>query len=203
MADFCTLSDVEELLQIEISDADQIASCERAITEATAAIKNYCHQTIAEVEDDEYVFDVVAPRWRLVLPEIPVTSVASVVEDGETLTEGDDEDYVVGNDGILWRRGARWPAGPQIVTVTYTHGYTTLPNDVVGVCTRAASRVFQAGLRAAEVEGVPGVASKSLGDFSVSFASEAGGEGVMGVSGSRLLLLSEKDILDKYRYVGP
>jgi len=51
---------------------------------------------------------------------------------------------------------------------------------------------------------VPGVASKGLGDYSVSFASEAGGgvgEGLMGVSGARMLLLSEKDILDRYRYV--
>jgi len=38
----------------------------------------------------------------------------------------------------------------------------------------------------------------------VSYASEVGGgvgEGLMGVSGARMLLLSEKDILDRYRYV--
>jgi len=48
------------------------------------------------------------------------------------------------------------------------------------------------------------VAAKSLGDYAVSFASEVGGgvgEGLMGVSGARMLLLSEKDILNKYRYV--
>jgi len=66
------------------------------------------------------------------------------------------------------------------------------------VCTRAAARAYQAGLRSADADGIPGVASKSLGDFSVSFAGE-GAEGVMGASAARMLLLSEKDILDRYR----
>jgi hypothetical protein len=49
-----------------------------------------------------------------------------------------------------------------------------------------------------------GIASLSLGDYAVSYGSEAGGgigEGVMGVSAARVLLLSEKDILNRYRYV--
>jgi hypothetical protein len=206
VADFCTVDDVEELLQIEISDADKIDSCERAIEEATAAIKNYCHQTIEEVEDDEYTFDIeISRRKKLFLPELPVTSVASVVEDGTALTEGDDEDYQLGNDGVLHRIDDYWARGVQIVSVTYTHGYATIPDDVVGVCTRAAARAYQAGLRSSESDAVPGVESKSIGDFSVSYSSGAGGvgEGVMGVSGSRMLLLSEKDILNKYRYRGP
>jgi len=69
---------------------------------------------------------------------------------------------------------------------------------------RSASRVYQAGLRAKEINGVTGVQSTSLGDYSVSFGSEQGGgvgEGVMGASAARGLLLSEKDILDKYRMV--
>lgn len=204
MADFCTVVDVEKLLQINITDADQIASCERAIEEATAAIKNYCNQEIEQHVDDEIAIDVWAPRWNIVLPQMPVISVASVVEDGETLVEGDDEDYMLAQYGQLVRRGARWAVGPQIVTVTYTHGYAMLPDDIVAVCTRAAARVYQAGLRASENGGISGVASKSLGDFSVSYTSGGGGvgEGVMGVSGSRMLLLSEKDMLDKYRYRG-
>lgn len=201
---FCTVADVENLLQIEIEADD--ASCLRAIEEATEAIKNYCHQEIEEVEDDEVTFDV--PRFylkKLFLPELPVTSVATVVEDGDALTEGDDEDYQLGNDGVLHRIDDYWEKGIRIVTVTYTHGYATIPDDIVAVCTRAAARAYQAGLRSAEAEGVPGVASRALGDFSVSYVSGGGGvgEGVMGVSGSRMLLLSEKDMLARYRYVGP
>ena len=66
---------------------------------------------------------------------------------------------------------------------------------------RAAARAYQAGLRAAEVEGVPGVASKSLGDYSVSYAGEGGGAGesVLGASAAPILLRSEKELLNRYR----
>jgi len=201
MADFCTVQDVMDLLQIEIAEAGQVASCQRAITEATAAIRNYCHQQIELVEDDTWTFDVRPARWNLLLPELPVVEVSSVVEDDETLDDGDD--YKLANFGQLVRVGRRWAAGIQIVTVTYTHGYSAIPDDVVGVCTRAAARAYQAGLKSVDSLGVPGVTAKALGDFSVSFTSEAGGgvgEGLMGVSGARMLLLSEKDMLNRYRY---
>ena len=201
MADFCTKQDVENLLQIEISDKDKIASCARAIAEATEAIRNYCHQYIELVSDDEITLDC-AGGSRLFLPELPVTEVTEVIEDGEILTE--DDDYKLGQYGILHRVNQDWAAGVQIITVTYPHGHATLPDDIVTVATRAAARSYQAGLKASETKGVPGVSAKSLGDFAVSFASEAGGgvgEGLMGVSGARMLLLSEKDILDRYRYV--
>jgi len=202
MADFCTVSDVANLLQIEITAADKIASCARAITEATAAIRNYCHQYIELVTDDTITLDC-AGGTRLFLPELPVVSVSAVVEDDEGLTE--DDDYKLGQYGILHRVNRDWEAGIQIVTITYTHGYATLlPDDIVAVATRAAARAFQAGLKASETDGVPGISAKSLGDYSVSYASEAGGgvgEGVIGASGARMLLLSEKDILDRYRYV--
>ena len=199
MADFCTIADLVALLQIEI-EYDNL-SAQRAITEATAAIRNYCHQTIELVEDDEYTFDVRPARWNLLLPELPVVEVSTVVEDDETLDDGDD--YKLANFGQLVRVGRRWAAGIQIVTVTYSHGYATIPDDVVGVCTRAAARAYQAGLKSVDSLGVPGVTAKALGDFSVSFTSEAGGgvgEGLMGVSGARMLLLSEKDVLNRYRY---
>jgi len=200
MADFCTVDDLIELLQIDISDADAVASAERAITEATAAIKNYCHQEIALVEDDEITLDVWARTHKLVLPQMPVISVASVVEDGETLTEGDDEDYVLVEHGILYRVGQFWAVGPQIVTVTYTHGYSEIPQNIVDICARAAARVYQAGLMSAATDGVPGISATSLGDYSVSYNLGQSGLGLLGVSGARLLLKSEKEILDLYRY---
>jgi len=195
---------VENLLQIEITSAAQIAACQRAIGEATEAIRNYCHQHIELVTDDEITLDC-AGGTKLFLPELPVISVAEVLEDEETLTV--DDDYKLGQWGILHRVDSDWAVGIQIITITYTHGYDAydaLPDDIVAVATRAAARVFQVGLRAADTEGVPGVSAKALGDYSVSYASEVGGgvgEGLMGVSGARMLLLSEKDILDRYRYV--
>jgi len=204
MANFCTVQDVENFLQITITGADKVASVVRAITEATEAIRNYCHQHIDEVVDDIITLDC-AGGTRVFLPELPVTQVAEVIEDEEALVVEDD--YLLGQYGILHRVGQDWAVGIQIVTVIYTHGYDaydSLPDDIVAVATRAASRAYQAGLKAAETAGVPGVSAMSLGDYSVSYASEAGGgvgEGLMGASGARMLLLSEKDILNRYRYM--
>lgn len=201
MADFCTIADIEDFLQLEIDEADKVASAQRAITEATAAIKNYCRQYLEVVEDDEITLDC-RGGTKLNLPELPVVEVSEVVEDGETLTV--DDDYKLGQHGILHRIGAKWKAGVQIVEVTYTHGYDVdddeLPEIIRDIATRAASRAYQAGLRSAEVDGVPGVASLSIGDYSVTFSGEMGGgagEGIMGASASRMLLLSEKDALDR------
>lgn len=207
MGYFCTRQDVEDFLQIEINGIAKRASCTRAIKEVTEVIRNYCHQYIELVEDDVITLDHEGNDNRLFLPELPVISVARVVEDGELLTPGADEDYQLGQYGILHRVNRNWEAGIQIVRVTYTHGYSLydeLPDDIIGVATRAAARAYQAGLRASETGGVPGVSSLGLGDYSISYVGETGGgagEGVMGASAARLLLLSEKDTLNRYRYV--
>jgi hypothetical protein len=199
MADFASVADIEALLQLPITTAVQIASANMALKDATAAIRNYCRQFLERVTDETITLDSVV-GMRLFLPELPAVSITEVIEDGKTLVV--DDDYKLGQYGILHRVGKMWPAGIQLVEVTYTHGYLVIPDDIVAVCTRAASRAYQAGLKAVDSAGVPGIASKTLGDFSVSFQSEGGGgtgEGVLGASAARLLLLSEKDILDTYR----
>jgi hypothetical protein len=199
---FCTVTDIENFLMVTIhTDAVKNASALRAIAEATEAIKNYCHQQI-ELVTETITLDYDGVGWKIFLPELPVVSVASVIEDGDTLVV--DDDYKLGQHGILRRVDDDWATGTQIVQITYTHGYTTIPDDIVGVCTRAAARAYQAGLAAAAVGAVAGVASMTLGDYSYSLGSGAGGgagEGIMGASAARMLLLSEKDILNRYRYV--
>lgn len=201
MSNFCTIQDVRDFLQMPITDADQVAAVELAIGWATEAIRNYCHQYIERVTDEEITLDCDG-GVKLFLPELPVIEVAEVVEDGETLAV--DDDYKAAAHGVLHRVNQDWVSGVQVITITYTHGYSPLPADVVAVCARAASRAFQAGLKASDADGIAGVQSKSLGDYSVTFASEHGGgvgEGLMGASGARMLLLSEKDTLNRYRYV--
>ena len=199
MANFAAVTDIESFLQVDITTAVQLASANRALTEASAAIRNYDRQYLERIDDEDITLDSTGGT-RLFLPELPVLNVSKVVEDGVTLTQGDD--YKLGQHGILHRVDQKWAEGIQNITITYTHGYNVIPDDIVAVCTRAASRAYQAGLRAADSDGLMGVASKSLGDFSVAFASESGGgtgEGIMGASAARMLLLSEKDTLDKYR----
>src|SRR3972149_1325412 len=202
MADFAMIADIEAFLHEAIPPPEQLAPAAMGLKDASAAIRNYTHQYLDWVADDAITLDSPGGS-RLFLPQLPVLSVASVVEDDESLTV--DDDYKLGMYGILHRVGAKWASGIQIVTIIYTHGYLIIPDDIVAVCVRAASRAYQAGLKAADSDGIPGIASKALGDFSVSFQSEGGGgvgEGVLGASAARLLLLSEKDVLDAYRVKG-
>lgn len=194
---FCEVSDLENLLQVTIPAA-KLDAAQRAIDAATEAIKNYCRQTLEAVEDDPVTLDCTGGS-RIVLPEMPVTEVSEVIEDGETLTATDD--YKLGQHGILHRVGANWAAGVQVITVTYSHGYSIIPDDIVDVCARAAARAYQAGLRAEQVAAVPGVQAHSLGDYQVQFGAEAAqaGEGTLGASAAPILLASERRILDKYR----
>ena len=209
MADFCTVGDIEDFLQLTIAAGAQTDAAEAAIDEAMAAIRNYCHQTISLVEDDEHTFDVSARCQKLFLPELPVTEISKVEEEDSTGTMAEltvTDDYKLARNGVVHRVDYFWTAGVQTVTVTYSHGHATIPDDVKKVCVRAAARAFQAGLRAAESDGISGVAGMTLGDYSVTYGSEqsggVSGGSMLGASAAPMLLPSEKRMLDKYRFVG-
>jgi hypothetical protein len=195
---FCVVEDLELFLQISIPLASRPAAS-RAITEATAAIQNYCQQVLAAVANETITLDCHGGA-RLFLPELPVTTLTSVTENGALLVK--DTDYKLAQNGILHRLWQPWGYGTdgiQMVKVVYSHGYAAIPEDIVSIATRAASRAYQAGLRAAETGAVTGVTATTLGDYSVTYGGGAAAEGVMGASAAPLLLQSEKELLDKYR----
>lgn len=162
---------------------------------ATGAIRAYTNQTISRVTSDV----VVLPgSWsnRLELPERPVASVATVKIDDTTLVA--DTDYVwdgrwtllrgtseagvlVINDGTLISSHGDWGGAGAQVTVTYTHGFATIPDDIKGVCLALAAR---------SLASPDGVNSESVGSYSVSYSRSGGA-----VS----LLDEERRLLDRYR----
>jgi hypothetical protein len=205
---FARVQDVADLLRITIDPAD--TGVLRALAEATAAIQNYTRQTLALVADDEVTFDMACGQQILFLPQVPVVSVASVEEDGEALVAGRDEDYLLSGSKLhRMPKGAAWREGIQIVTVTYTHGFPLdydfdgWPDDIRGVCTRMAARVFQAGITAAETGGASGASGTTIGDYQVSYGATAQvspSGSLLGASAAPILLRSEKEILDRYKY---
>jgi hypothetical protein len=197
MAAFCTIADLEAFLQVAIGSPN--ASATAAIASASAAIQNYTRQRIEQVAGDVLTLTVEAHRSVLLLPEQPVTGVASVVEDGTTLSVGTD--YRWTSAGMLVRQSRAWNSGWQEVVITYTHGYATIPDDLKGVCIRAAARAYQAGLRAAAAGGIAGIQSEQLPDYSVSFTPEtaSGAASSLGASAAPILLQSEREILARYR----
>jgi hypothetical protein len=197
MAAFCEIADLEAFLQVSIGTPN--ASAEAAIAAASAAIQNYTRQRIEQVASDVLTLTVEAHRSVILLPEQPVTAVASVVEDGTALTVGTD--YRWTSAGLLVRQSRVWNSGWQEVVITYTHGYATIPDDLKGVCIRAAAREYQAGLRAAAAGGIAGIQSEQLPDYSVSFTPEtaSGQASSLGASAAPILLPTEKQVLDRYR----
>lgn len=198
----CTVEDLSLFLHLEIPTTAEVL---RAIEGATAAVQNYCRQQLVSVAND-----VVTLRSRgqetLILPEQPVTAVASVVENGVALVN--DQDYTWEANGLLWRWSRWWPwstvtspSVPGTVVVTYSHGYAVIPQPLREVCIRAASRAYQSGLRTAALSGVPGVQSEALPDYTISYQPDtaAGGASSLGASAAPFLLPSEQAMLAPFR----
>jgi hypothetical protein len=132
---FATTDDLADVLGYEVDPED--AQALAALDAATALIQAYTGQTIEQVADDVITLDGSGTRV-LLLPELPVTNVASVSVDGEALAA---TDYQWSADGYLRRTGsATWPADLRSVEVEYTHGYAVLPALIVSLTAKLAAR---------------------------------------------------------------
>lgn len=156
---------------------------------ATGLIQNETGQTLSAVAGDEIEL---RGNWtdRLWLPQRPVTAVSAITVDGIAAPAGD---YTWTPDGCVTidcesqiinagnRRGY-WGGPGIIVAVTYSHGFTVIPDDIKGVCLALAARIQSAPNGGA-------VASESLGAYSVTYSREFSG----------MLTADEKKILKRYR----
>ncbi|MGH3099317.1 MAG: hypothetical protein ACRDMV_25330 [Streptosporangiales bacterium] len=165
------------------------------LEDASVAVRNYTHQVISYVMDD--TAEIVPQGAWVTLPQRPVDTTSLT-----TVTLGGRE--VTGWKRIrdrLWLAGGWPPWGPSdtrfffpdlvqqyvvepvAVEVTYSHGYETVPGDVVAVVCGAIARALAS-------PNDLGVSSKTVGSVSIHVASPAG---VIG------LLREEKRILNRYR----
>jgi hypothetical protein len=153
MAAFVTID--EYIDYYGITDPTGLARAEVDLDAACDRIRDHLCQTIDEVEDDVVTLYGTGTR-ALTLPELPVTAVTTVVDDGETLT-----DWTVDEYGLIWRTDpAYWPRGHEYV-VTYSHGYA--PADVPAILKVVAFKL-------ARLEGLSsGVRQESAGPFSVTY----------------------------------
>lgn len=162
---------------------------------ATAAIQTYCRQSFTQATTTAVFPGTFAEK--LELPERPVTAVTTVIIGDTTLAV--DTDYVWDGqhtlyrgtkvDGVLSVNGpdylingwGDWGGPGAQVSVTYTHGFATIPGVVKGVCLALAARTL----------GSPdGVNSESVGSYSVSYSR---------TGGAVSLLDEERALLDRYR----
>jgi hypothetical protein len=173
---FASVDDLATFLQRDLTELTDAADL--ALELATAAIQAEAGQQLTLASETI----TVAPVGAVVLlPELPVQAVTAVVVAGVTL---DPDDYSVSTLGILRRTdGAAWT---DPVTVTYTHGFAAIPEDLRAVCVQAAARVLR---------NPGGVQAETIGQYSVTYARGDGSGGGGGV----LLAGDERTLVRRYR----
>lgn len=139
MTQFATAGDLAARLGVDLSSAEQTRA-NTLLQLASGLIQREARQRIELVTNDVLTVPGVAES-RLRLPERPVVSVTTVTLDGTAVTAGEDTiDYYLNGSDLIRPKGWGW--GEQVVQVTYTHGYSTIPDAIVAVCLEAVTRVW-------------------------------------------------------------
>ena len=156
---------------------------------ASAIVRGYTGQYFSRVEDD--VVTLTVNRGEVTLPQRPAEKPTLISRaDGTGIyPEGS---WYWGGVGIVEFGSPSWLANgpsrtrsPQAVTVTYTHGFEEIPDDVVAVVCQMVGRVLDGS-------DTPGLRSESIDDYQYQMGGNI-------VSGAIALVPAEKEALDRYR----
>lgn len=153
-------------------------AAELALASASAVIRRWTRQIISRVTDDVVTLRVIDVS-ELVLPQRPVVSVSQVRVNSLIL-----QDWVLSGDRLIrtggWRRlpGTTTYPDPGLVEVTYTHGWTEVPDDIRAVCLDLASMTVANPGWLREV---------SIDDYRRVFASESLGSGTLSAAHREML----------------
>jgi len=165
---------VEDLAAYTGRAVENTAQAQLALTLATGIIRAEVGQTLSLVEDDRVTLRA-GSRPELYLPERPVVAVSSVAGDGIRVGEWTwAGEYVT--------RPYGWP---NLVTITYSHGYAVIPDDVRAICLSVAGRVLAQN----DPDG-PQVAQETVGSYSVQYVPRDAGSAT-----SALLSEGERELL--------
>lgn len=131
MVALASVTDLANWLGETIPAGDPRAT--RLIELASAAVQNHTGQTIVAVAGDA----VDLPGGdTLLLPQRPVTAVTQVSVDGGVVTG-----FTFTTSGVV-RRDGGFGTSSSTVRVTYDHGYTVIPDDLVAVTVQVAARAW-------------------------------------------------------------
>lgn len=138
---FAAPADLAAYLQREpFAAGAETTSAQLALDVATSVVVARTGQTFTAVTGDTVTLDTHGED--VFLPQRPVTAVTSVTtrDRGSTITttRTANVDYELRRDRLRWVRGGAWP---YEVTVTYDHGYATIPDDVKGATLAVAAEI--------------------------------------------------------------
>ena len=146
---FATAAEFSQFLGLP--EPTDLSRMQQHLEMASANIRRYTGQTLSTVAGDVVVLPALQ-RTSLVLPERPVTAIASVVANGVTLSSSTDYWFTragVLHSGTMTVEGTFWSYG---ATVTYSHGYAEGSDEyeaIKSVCLEAAARAFTLNERSA------------------------------------------------------
>lgn len=156
-------------------DVTDTALVNAMLAEASASVRDAAGAPISETEST-IILPGVDGKW-LTLPGQPVTAVSAVLVDGVAVA-----DYTfVG--GSLWRACGWQHCVPSVVTVTMTHGYAEVPEDIVGLVAALAAAGINKANSDAGYSTTTGVQSESetIDDYQSSKTYVTGSDVVAGV----------------------
>lgn len=165
-----TVAQLASYLQVTLADDDPTGTLMLSI--ASGMVRDYLHQALDSVLADVVVLDPINGAY-VVLPELPVTGFNQLElldEDGVTWNVADPTTYTVSTRlGMIAGQpgcGVFWPSLPGTWRVTYSHGFATLPDSLLGVVLGVAARACNSPA-AIDLE--------RIGAYQVKYAVEADG----------------------------
>lgn len=149
MTSFAAVADLQGFLGKTFAVGTETTQAQAALDIATAEIKAWTGQAIAEAAETV----VLDPNDAsvLFLPQLPVSAVSAVSVDNTAQVVATDVDWY-SHGAIRRASGASWGTKRQSISVTYTHGFATIPDDLKRVCVKRAARLL----------GIPGVGAATL-----------------------------------------
>lgn len=157
---FATVAELKDYLATDFAVGVETRQAEQALRLATAAIRSYTNQHISQVNGE--TVPVIPMGELILLPELPVTAVASITANGVTVTSSS---YTWHKSGIVERTGG-WGTGPHLVT--YSHGFTSTPGAIKKACLELATSM---------ITNPTDVRQESIGAYSVTFGGSVGPRG--------------------------
>ena len=194
MGALATVDDLQVRLGRDLSESE-VAQATALLADASAVIRSYTGQAFDVIEGDTAILRSQGGTIRL--PQRPVTSVSSVVAlGGEGMPDVSVLDWIfdgidqirIGSGSFVINTPAVWwddDGYPGTFRVTYSHGYETVPADVVAVACASLLRVL----------GNPqGLRSETVGSYSATYSTPSSGE-PLGVNLTRY----DRSVLNRYR----
>ena len=139
---------------------------ENLINRMTDSINTYLRRSIKTATYTNEFYDG-RGELELILKNYPITTLTKVeyydkITASVTWTLTEDTDFIqYADEGYLYK-GSGWANGHKNIRITYTAGYTTVPEDIILALLKLCSYEIMA-------KGKSGIESERIGDYSISF----------------------------------